>query len=355
MWIQSAKNARITIVAADLEYSRGNGQSIFPCPSCGMLERGSNDKKRGPIGFGRSEMAWTCYKCGAKGDVVDFASQHFFQQPLRNLDRNQRSVVRDWFAEQGYCTPSGVPAHVQPDPSKRPVVTPAPTQGYVRPPQQELNDLWQKTTTIESALEQPASFAEQLSKWMINRRFSPKVLDSTSCVRVLPLPNEYKYPEWFPHQWGGIYRVAAPCFEPDGTFASIHCRSVSYAKGRQPAGSKTRWPTGYEAGGLLMANTYAQQIMRQHLNDSIQGFLICEGITDFMRACEQAHREDLRLAIVAGTSGSYKSLAKIPIPPKMKIYIATDSDDSGDDYASIICDQLPQHTLYRVPLELNDG
>ena len=74
-----------------------------------------------------------------------------------------------------------------------------------------------------------------------------------------------------------------------------------------------------------------------------------------MRACEQAHREGLKLAIVAGTSGSYKALGKIKIPPKMKIYIATDSDDSGDDYASIICDQLPQHNLYRVPLELNDG
>ena len=104
-----------------------------------------------------------------------------------------------------------------------------------------------------------------------------------------------------------------------------------------------------------MANTYAQQIMRQHLNDSIQGFLICEGITDFMRACEQAHREDLKLAIVAGTSGSYKALGKMNIPKNLKIYIATDSDDSGDDYASIICDQLPQHTLYRVPLESNDG
>ena len=320
-----------------------------------MLERGSNDKKRGPVGFARSEMAWACHKCGAKGDVVDFVAQHFFQQPLRNLDKNQRSVVRDWFAEQGYCTPSGVPSHIQPDPSKRPVVTPALTQGYVRPPEEQLNDLWKQSTTVETALEQPATFADQLSKWMISRRFSPKLLDNTACIRILPLPNQYKYPEWFPHQWGGIYRVAAQCFEPDGTFASIHCRSVSYAKGRQPSGSKTRWPTGYEAGGLLMANTFAQSIMRKEDNVPVQGFLICEGITDYMRACEQAHREGLKLAIVAGTSGSYKALGKIKIPPKMKIYIATDSDDSGDDYASIICDQLPQHNLYRVPLELNDG
>jgi 5S rRNA maturation endonuclease (ribonuclease M5) len=283
--------------------------------------------------------------------VVDFISYHFFQQPLRNLDKGQQSVVRDWFAEQGYCTASGVPSHVQPDPTKRPTINPPKTQGYVRPPNEELLDLWNQTTTIESALEQAATWSNRLSKWIIDRRFSPKILDTTDCVRVLPLPNDYKYPEWFPHQWGGIYRIAAPCFEPDGTFASIHCRSVAYVKGRQPSGSKTRWPSGYEAGGLLMANKNAQEVMRESADPSIQGLLICEGITDYMRACEQAHRESLNLAIVAGTSGSYKSLAKIKIPLELKVYIATDSDASGDDYAAEICDQLPKHTLYRVPLE----
>ena len=355
MWIQSAKNARISDASLELQYSRGNGTSIYPCPSCGMLERGSNDKKRGPVGFNRSETGWLCHRCGAKGDVVDFVSFHFFQQKLSNLDRNQQSVVRDWFAEQGYCTPSGVPSHVQPDPKKRPVVTPLPSQGYVRPPQDELQSLWSASTSVEAALEQPASFANQLSKWMIDRRFSPKLLDTTACIRILPLPNDYKYPDWFSHQWGGIYRIAAPCFEPDGKFASIHCRSVAYSRGRQPSGSKTRWPTGYEAGGLLMANPIAQSMMSGKLASSIDGFLICEGITDFMRACEQAHRESMRLAIVAGTSGSYKSLSKIKIPEDLNVFIATDSDDSGDDYAAEICDQLPQHKLFRVPLELNDG
>tara|TARA_R100000426_G_scaffold76494_1_gene53964 strand:- start:125 stop:439 length:315 start_codon:yes stop_codon:yes gene_type:complete len=104
-----------------------------------------------------------------------------------------------------------------------------------------------------------------------------------------------------------------------------------------------------------MANAAAQQLMRTKQATSIDGLLICEGITDYMRACEQAHRESLSLAIMAGTSGSFKSLGKMNIPNEMKVFIATDSDDSGDDYASEICDQLPQHTLYRVPLESIDG
>jgi len=355
MWIQHAKTAPVTAIAAQLQYKRGNGQSLSPCPGCGLLERGSRDKKRGPVGFSRAEVAWQCHQCGAKGDVVDFVAHHYFQQPLRNLKREEQSVVRDWFAEQGFCTPSGVPSHVQPNPANRPQVNPPATKGYVRPPEEELAELWSQTTTIEAALEQPATWSNRLSKWIIGRRFAPRVLDSTGCVRVLPIPAEYRYPEWFPHQWGGIYRIAAQCFEPDGTFASIHCRSVSYTKGRQPSGSKTRWPSGYEAGGLLMANESAQRLMRQKPDDGLGGLLICEGITDFMRACEQSFRESLNLAIVAGTSGSYKALSKINIPTSIKIFIATDTDDSGDEYASIICDQLPQHTLYRVPLEQQNG
>tara|TARA_R110001592_G_scaffold70006_2_gene214669 strand:+ start:1046 stop:1348 length:303 start_codon:yes stop_codon:yes gene_type:complete len=99
-----------------------------------------------------------------------------------------------------------------------------------------------------------------------------------------------------------------------------------------------------------MANNAAVEMMKGKADD-IQAFLICEGITDFMRACEQAFRESLNLAIVAGTSGSYKSLSKMNIPNNLKIFIATDTDDSGDEYAAIICDQLPEHKLYRMPLE----
>ena len=77
-----------------------------------------------------------------------------------------------------------------------------------------------------------------------------------------------------------------------------------------------------------MANEGAQKLMRQEPDQDLSGLLICEGITDFMRACEQSFRESLNLAILAGTSGSYKSLAKINIPTDLKIFIATDSDAS---------------------------
>ena len=349
MWIQHAKTGPVTQIASQLEYERGSGQSLRPCPSCGMIERGSRDRKRGPIGFSRTEISWKCHKCGAKGDVVDFVSFHYFQRPLKHLSKPEQAVVRDWFAEKGYCTASGVPSHVLPDPSKRPKVNAPTFEGPVRPPKEELNALWENTRTFEQAMEEATTWSAPICEWLVTRRFAPRVLDDTKCVRVLPPPVDYNFPEWFPHQWAGTYRIAAQCFEPDGSFASIHCRSVTYAKGRKPAGSKTRWPVGYEAAGLLMANNAAVEMMKGRAG-TVDAFMICEGITDFMRACEQAHRESLNLAIVAGTSGSYKNLSKMSIPKTLKIFIATDTDDSGDEYAAIICDQLP-HTLYRMPLE----
>ena len=350
MWIQHAKAGPVTQIASQLEYERGSGQSLRPCPSCGMIERGSRDRKRGPIGFSRTEISWKCHKCGAKGDVVDFVSFHYFQRPLKHLSKPEQAVVRDWFAEKGYCTASGVPSHVLPDPSKRPKVNAPTFEGPVRPPKEELHALWENTRTFEQAMEEATTWSAPICEWLVTRRFAPRVLDDTKCVRVLPPPVDYNFPEWFPHQWAGTYRIAAQCFEPDGSFASIHCRSVTYAKGRKPAGSKTRWPVGYEAAGLLMANNAAVEMMKGKAG-TIDAFMICEGITDFMRACEQAHRESLNLAIVAGTSGSYKNLSKMSIPKTLKIFIATDTDDSGDEYAAIICDQLPEHTLYRMPLE----
>ena len=349
MWIQYAKRASLTSIATSFDYEVLSGQSIRPCPSCGLVQRSRSDRRRGPVGFNRDESGWQCYQCGAKGDVVDFMAHHFFQRPVRELTKEECSVVRDWFAEKGYCTPSGVASHIQPDPSKRPVLNVAKPTAPHRPPFDELKSLWEATKTFEEAIHDAPKWSEPLNEWLVSRRFSPLILDKTKCVRVLPNQTEDRYPEWWPHQWGAKYRIVSPVFEMDGKFASIHCRSIAPKNDKSP---KTRWPSGYEASGLLMANENAIHMMRGNVIPDIHGFLICEGITDFMRACEQAHRESIPLAIVAGTSGSFKAISKIKIPNQTKIFIGTDTDEQGDEYAALICDQLPEHMTYRLPLEV---
>ena len=352
MWITGAKEASVKEAAIALGYATPTKNSITPCPACGQEHRSSTDRKRGPVGHDNKHVAWKCHRCGARGDVVDFLSFHTHQANYRELNKGDGFVVRNWFADHGYCEPvingSGPVAKARPrEQTQRSLDRPIDV-GPRRPPIEELKVLWGKTQTFQAATQEAPLWSEPLIGWLIDRRFSPKLLDESRCVRVLAPPSEHKYPGWWPHQWAGSYRIAAPVFEPDGTFASIHCRNLS---GPVKGSPKTRWPHGYEAAGLLMANGQAIKVMRNKASPDLQGLLICEGITDFMRACSQAASESLNLAILAGTSGSFKSLSKIPIPPNLKIFIATDTDDQGDEYAAIICDHLPEHTLFRVPLE----
>lgn len=359
MWITNAKEASVKETAVALGFTMMTPRSISPCPSCGVEARGTSDKKRGPVGFSAAQDSWKCHACSASGDVVDFVSIHSYGSHYRDLGVNEKIVVRNWFARHGYCKPiysdrpTGVPTQIEE--KKRSLNRPANVLAS-RPPIDELKELWGKTKTLEEALQDKAGWSDPLVDWLFERKFSPALLDRSKCVRILANPLEHRYPKWWPHKWASAYRVAAPVFEPDGTFASIHCRDITESKQfkdgapvRRPI-PKTRWPMGYEAGGLLMANGKAIKIMRGDPDKKLIGLLVCEGITDFMRACSSALEEDISVAIVGGTSGSFKALSKMSIPKDLKIFVATDPDKQGDDYAAQICEQLPGHILFRVPI-----
>lgn len=355
MWIQDAKNASVLSVGQALGLMRGGGRSLQPCPSCESSTRGSNDKKRGPIGTNAEENAWKCHRCGMKGDVVDLASCCLYQHPLRDLDREQQAVVRSWFADKGFCpkspthsddlekadTPSGPEAVVESTPSR------PEGEGPSRPPIDDLKALWGATTLFEAGVEDEPAFSEDLNNWLILRRFSPILIDQSGVARIAPPASRHQYPKWWPSKWAKTYRMVTPVYESTGKFASIHARSVVESSRESP---KTRWPYGFEARGLFMANGPGLEMMRGQSKSKPDGLLICEGFTDFLRASTQAITEKMNLAIIAGASGSFRVVGKINIPKSTKVFIATDPDEQGDEYAAIICDQLTDYEVYRVPL-----
>ena len=100
-----------------------------------------------------------------------------------------------------------------------------------------------------------------------------------------------------------------------------------------------------------MANPAAIRMMRGKAEQCPAGLLICEGLTDYLRACCCAHLEGIPLAIISATSGGFKAIADIKIPQTTKIFIATDADERGQEYAAMIADGLTKHKVYRVPLE----
>ena len=349
MWIKDAKQLPITDVAKAIGAKAMPGRSIGPCVVCGVAKRGSKER-RGPIGYNAPQTGWMCHPCGAKGDVVDFVAFHHAGVPFKELNRADQSTVRMWFAKRGACSPP-TGADMEADDKVKPIVArvdlEAIKKGHIRPPQGDLLKVWQTTSSFEDALAQATQWSDPLAKWLMHRQFAPLLIDKSRAARVMPPPGRVAMPKWWPKPWLENYRVVVPTFEADGTFASMHARSIALPE----ESPKSRWPLKFEASRLVMANPAAVRMMRGKKGQCEAGLIICEGLTDYLRACCSAHIERIPVAIISATSGGFKVVPEIEIPQTTKVFIATDADERGQEYAAIIADRLTKHKVYRIPLE----
>ena len=99
-----------------------------------------------------------------------------------------------------------------------------------------------------------------------------------------------------------------------------------------------------------MPNRFAVKMMRGMAVD-LDGLLFVEGLTDFLKCSAEVEDLNLNLAVMRGTSGSFDCISKLKIPKGVKIYIGTDPDEQGREYASKIQLHLGQRASYRIPLE----
>jgi 5S rRNA maturation endonuclease (ribonuclease M5) len=103
-----------------------------------------------------------------------------------------------------------------------------------------------------------------------------------------------------------------------------------------------------------MPNRHAVKMMKGD-SKGIESVLFVEGLTDFLKVVSEAERESMRVAVFGGTSGSFRSAGKINIPDEIDVYVGTDPDAKGDEYAQTIQMQLSSRTCYRLPLADVDG
>jgi hypothetical protein len=254
-------------------------------------------------------------------------------------------TVRKWFASHGFCGEGSVPPSIPEGRPRREEKNKEDEHVYKkrgRPPAPEVVDLWKCSAYPNQALAGSRP-DDPLVKWLFKRNFAPRLLSKIRLLKVTPLGIDYNFPEWWPRQWSYSVRLITPAYEPDGRVASIHGRSVI------KSGPKTRWPMGYEAGGLWMANRAGVHMMRG-MKPDIHGVLICEGITDLMRAACQNLEQSLGLAILSGTAGSFRYVHQTGIPKGAQVFLATDEDGTGDQYAKIVVDKLKHNKIYRLNL-----
>ncbi len=330
MWIQKAKGTPLQVAAVRLGLTVKKGKSVSPCPACGAIYRGSEDK-RGPVGVNGAGTAWKCHTCSNCGDVVDLVSYAMFDRKLRDMSPEQKGKVRDWFGSTGLIEKY---EHVQPvvHQPKRPSVG-------------QVASLWRASIPL---LQMNGCEEDQMVRDFLSfRRFDLDLLAQTGMVRAVPLRKQYNWPAWWPASWSPVWRLVTPAFEINGKVASLHARSVSN-NGIKP---KSRWPKGCEANGLLLANKQGVKMLRGKPDGELEALLICEGITDLFRASSAAIHENMNVAILAGTSGSFSRINKISIPDNLDIVVCTDPDQAGDAYAETIKKNLDGKKVYRMKLE----
>jgi 5S rRNA maturation endonuclease (ribonuclease M5) len=325
VWLHIAENVAVSEIANRLGLQPRRNNSFAPCPKCGEVNRGSSDN-RGPIGLRGDDKGWKCHKCGAGGSGIDMVTYRICGSKFSEADSFNKTRVRTWFdvkIEEG--------AEVLSAPKR--------IRGK-RPPVGEVHSLWKASRNLNQL-----NSEDQALKFLKGRNLNLSALSKSGVVRITPDRKDFDWPGWWPAGRSSLWRIVAPAFTEDGEFVSLHSRAVDVPK----AGPKTLWPKGFEAKGLFMPNRYAVKMLRG-VDVEIDGVLFVEGITDFMKCSAEVEDQNLKIAILAGTSGSFGCVSKLKIPKDTKIYIGTDPDEAGKEYAKTIQLQLADRISYRIPL-----
>ena len=326
MWLQKAEKIPVTEVAQRLGLKLLRGNSLGPCPNCHATARGSKDK-RGPIGINSDNVGWACHRCKIKGSGIDLVSFCLAGSKFSQLTSEHKDKVRIWF--EGEIS-DGAKIFEQPQKLRG-----------ARPPISEVHRLWKSAYKLNQI-----SGDDEAISFLKTRNLNLVALSKSGVVRITPHKQEYNWPSWWPSGRSHLWRVIVPAFDETGKFVSIHGRAINNPE----SGPKTLWPKGFEAKGLFMPNRHAVKMMRGQAA-SLDGVLFVEGLTDFLKCSSEVEDLDIPLAVLAGTSGSFTNIQKLNIPKDVKIYIGTDPDEQGREYANKIQLQLPGRTTYRIPLE----
>ena len=330
MWIQAAERIAVTEVAQRLGLTLMKANSIGPCPSCATKERGSKDK-RGCIGIRTDNKGWECHRCKAKGSGIDLVSFYIGGAKFKDLNKDDKNKVRVWF--QGEIDAG---ANVDTEPKK--------LRGQ-RPPIDQVRNLWKNSMQLHQMDQK-----DECIEFLLSRNLNLKALAKSGVVRLTPKRSDYDWPEWWPPGRSSLWRVIVPAFDEVGNFVSVHGRAI-----RTPESApKTLWPKGFEAKGLFMPNRFAVKMLKGMAVD-LDGVLFVEGLTDFLKCSAEVEDLGLQLAVLGGASGAFTSISKLNIPKNLKIYIGTDPDEQGLEYANRIKLQIGDRVSYRIPLEQYGG
>jgi CHC2-type zinc finger protein len=264
-------------------------------------------------------LAVNCFGCGYAGDALRLiATVHGFNEKTDFkhilLTAAEIAGLQEIINELS----NGLPAGNRPPPIPR---EPLPDRPY--PPNSELERFW---TECGSVVSETAA-----NRLLVSRKLVPDEVDRYGLAKAIT-SNQW-LPGWAasgeePNKktWRFTgHRMMVPVFDSDGKMRSVRAWRV---EGNSPA--KRLPPLGFKANGVVMANRYAQNLLREKKGPC--RILVAEGEPDFLTVSTKW----FNLPVIGLTSGSWTPDFAKKIPLGSELLIMTHHDKAGDKYADII-------------------
>lgn len=284
-------------------------------PSCSV--------RLGPDGT----IAVRCFACGETGDVFSLVAV------VNGLScRTDFTKVLDLASEL-----AGTDSNVVHRPVAQTPLSPSPVRSY--PPFGEVAALW------DSA--RPVAGVPTVAKWLESRALRPAVIDELGVARAL-VPG-LRLPTWARfgrHTWWEAgYRLVLPMFDARGDLRSVRVRRIVAGEG-----PKALPPTGHSTGGLVLAEPFAQRVLKTgkwpgSWSRAVPRIVIVEGEPDFLtqatlRFDDGWRSDDAGAAVMGIVAGSWTSEIAARIPGDGRVIVRTDHDVAGEKYASAVFESM---------------
>src|SRR6478609_3686602 len=264
-------------------------------------------------------IAVNCFGCGFAGDALRLiATVHGFNEKsdFRHLLLTAAEIAG--LTEIVNELTNNLPPGNRPQPIQR---DPLPDRPY--PPNSELERFW---TECGSVVKETAS-----NRLLESRKLNPDEVDRYGLAKAITsnqwLPtwaSSGEEPDTKSWRFTG-HRMIVPVYDCTGSMKSVRAWRVER---NSPA--KRLPPSGFRANGLVMANSYAQELLKKKKGPC--KILVAEGEPDFLTVSTKW----FYVPVIGLTSGSWNEEFAKKIPLGSEIVIMTHHDKAGDKYAEIV-------------------
>jgi hypothetical protein len=329
------RNIAIPTIAEDLGVKRRD-RKWGPCPACSG-DRTRKDK-RPPLILGHSDRSWTCYACGESGDAIDMISWALLG--CRGREAGPRfGEVLEWLKDRRILVEA---AEYRPEPPRR----------AHRP---SLLDGFRTSTPVAKCRRRDVlQFCE-------SRGYRPRYTPGG-------ILHENFRARFWPGSFTECWPLVVPAFNGRGELRGIHGRAIhddivesegrtmrmgcdddsrhAWHDGRCETcgvyqGRKSTWPVSVSSRGLVFADPNHARPWLQEKGPAPEKLFVVEGITDYL----SAYSSSPKTAVLGIESGSHPAFLDMPWKRGMRVYIATDLDEAGDNYMLNLVNAIPAGVL----------